>query len=341
MLDVQEPKASAQSPPGWRIGRYATLTLILLGVLALFLAPQYLANEYQVRILVLVCIFGAASVGWNVLGGYANQVSLGHAVFFGVGAYAVAIFQGNLGLSPWLAMPAGIVVSVVAALVIGWPTFQLSGHYFALGTLALLQIFDILARYWKGLTGGPAGITLPILPSGLENLQFNFTAPYLYLASILLIGALAVARIVRYSRLGLQLDAIRLNPQAASLAGVNLFRAKMKSLVLSAVIVSLCGSLYASFLQFLDPDTAFSFNTSVNMALFAIVGGVSYWWGPLVGALILIPLGEVASQQLTGNAAALGQLSYGLLLIVLILVQPRGIGGWLNSLWRIATREGK
>jgi branched-chain amino acid transport system permease protein len=318
-----------------------TLALMTLVVIALFTAPQYLADDYQVRILVLVCIFGAASVGWNLLGGYANQVSLGHGVFFGVGAYAVVIFQGTLGLSPWLAMPVGVVVSLVAALLIGWPTFQLSGHYFALGTLALLQIFDIVARYWKGLTGGPAGITLPILPSSVWNLQFDRPASYLYIAIVLLLVSLAVGRWVRYSRLGLQLDAIRQNPQAAALAGVDLFRAKMKSLLLSAVIVSLCGSLYASFLQFLDPDTAFSFNTSINMALFAIVGGVGYWWGPFVGALILIPLGEVASDRLTGNAAALGQLSYGLLLIILILLQPRGVGGWLNNLWRAVTREGK
>jgi branched-chain amino acid transport system permease protein len=339
-LDVHErtPAPSTGRPP---IRRFAALALMALVVIALFTAPQYLANDYQVRILALVCIFGAASVGWNLLGGYANQVSLGHGVFFGVGAYAVVIFQGTLGLSPWLAMPVGVVLSVIAALVIGWPTFQLSGHYFALGTLALLQIFDIVARYWKGLTGGPAGITLPILPSSLWNLQFDRPASYLYIAVVLLLVSLAVGRWVRYSRLGLQLDAIRQNPHAATLAGVNLFRAKMKALLLSAVIVSLCGSLYASFLQFLDPDTAFSFNTSINMALFAIVGGVGYWWGPFVGALILIPLGEVASDRLTGNAAALGQLSYGLLLIILILLQPRGIGGWLNNLWRALTREGK
>jgi len=338
VLDVHE-HGSEQRTGRRSLNRYATIALMAVIVLALFTAPHYLADDYQVRILVLVCIFGTASVGWNLLGGYANQVSLGHGVFFGVGAYAVVIFQGVLGLSPWLAMPVGVVVSIVAALLIGWPTFQLSGHYFALGTLALLQIFDIVARYWKGLTGGPAGITLPILPSSLWNLQFDRPSSYLYIAAVLVLASLAVARWLRYSRLGLQLAAIRQNPQAAALAGVDLFRTKMKALLLSAIIVSLSGSLYASFLQFLDPDTAFSFNTSINMALFAIVGGVGFWWGPLLGALILIPLGELASDRLTGNAAALGQLSYGLLLIVLILLQPRGIGGWVNKLWRIVIRE--
>jgi branched-chain amino acid transport system permease protein len=319
----------------------ADAALMIVLALALFLAPLYLQNDYQVRILVLICIFGAASTGWNLLGGFANQISLGHAVFFGVGAYAVVILQSRLGLSPWVAMPVGVLVSLLAALLIGWPTFRLSGHYFALGTLALLQIFDIVARYWKDLTGGPAGVTLPILPSSLLNLQFDRTGPYLYVAGGLLIVALASAWLVRYSRLGLRLDCIRLNPQAASLAGVNLFRTKLAALLISAVIVSLAGSMYAAFQGFLDPNTAFSFNTSINMALFAIIGGVSFWWGPLLGALILVPLGQVASSQLTGNLAALGPLSYGLLLIVLVILQPRGIAGWLNALWQRLVVRGK
>lgn len=323
------PSSSRRRPPPH---------LVLMGVvlLALLLAPLYLVNEYHVRILTLVCIFATASVGWNLLGGYANQVSLGHAVFFGIGAYAVAIFQGQYELSPWLAMPVGVAVSVLVGLVIGWPSFQLSGHYFALGTLALLQVFHIGASYWASLTGGPAGISLPILPSNLWNMQFDGPAPYFYVAASLLLAALLVARLVRYSRLGLQLDAIRLNPDAASLAGVDLFRTKMKALLISAVLVSLAGSVYASFLQFLDPETAFAWNTSINLALFAIVGGVRHWWGPALGALLLIPLSEFASLTLTGNLAALAQLAYGALLIVLIIVQPRGIGGWLDSLWQRA-----
>lgn len=316
-------------------GKVSPAQFVLIGVilLALFLAPLYFTNSYYLRILVLVCIFGAASVGWNLLGGYANQISLGHAVFFGVGAYAVLIFQGHYGLSPWLAMPAGIIVSIAVALIIGWPTFQLSGHYFALATIALLQVFHIVASYWEGLTGGPAGISLPILPSGLWNLQFNSPTPYFYISAVLLVVVLVVARTVRRSKLGMQLDAIRLNPEASALAGVNLFRTKMKALVLSASVVSIAGSLYGSFLQFIDPDTAFSWNTTINLALFAIVGGLRFWWGPALGALLLIPFGELASLYLTGNLASLGQLAYGVLLVVLIILQPRGIGGILAKGW--------
>lgn len=337
MSVLDEQQEAKPAPNTARREKTATLALIGVCLLALFLAPFYLANEYHVRILTLVCIFGAGSVGWNLLGGYANQVSLGHAVFFGIGAYAVVIFGGEHELSPWLAMPVGVIVSVLVALIIGWPTFQLSGHYFALGTLALLQVFHIVANSWEGLTGGSAGISLPILESGVWNLQFDSPGPYLYVAGALLVASLAVARLVRYSRLGLQLDAIRLNPQAATLAGVDLFRAKMKALLISAVIVSLAGSVYASFLQFLDPETGFAWNTSINLALFAIVGGIRHWWGPALGALLLIPLAEFASLTLTGNLAALAQLLYGALLVLIILVQPRGVGGLLDKVWRQLT----
>lgn len=332
-MSVSHPSSAVsflQSLPTSRLWR-TVFYLVLLA--ALFLAPVYLASEYNVRVLVLVCIFGAAATGWNLIGGYANQISLGHTVFFGIGAYATVIFQGVLGLSPWLAIPVAVVLAVAVALLIGWPTFQLSGHYFALATLALLPVFHILATYWKDLTGGPVGISVPILPSGLDTLQFDSAVPFFYLTAILLVLVVILSRAVRYSTLGLQLDAIRLNPQAATLAGVNQFKAKMKALVMSAAVVAIAGSLYGAFLQFMDPDTAFSWNITLNLVLFAIVGGVRFWWGPALGALVLIPMGEYASLQLTGNLAALGQLAYGLLLIILVLFQPRGIGGLFTIVW--------
>jgi len=323
---------SLTTSPLWHRVFYGVL------LLALFLAPTYLPNDYAVRVLVLVCIFGAASTGWNLLGGYANQISLGHTVFFGIGAYAVVIFQGVYGLSPWLAIPVGIALSVAVAFLIGWPSFQLSGHYFALATLALLPVFHIIASYWKELTGGPAGISVPILPSGLDTLQFDGPVPFFYIAAVFLVLVMVLGRVVRFSSLGLQLDAIRLNPQAAALAGVNMFRVKMKALLMSAAVVSAAGSLYGAFLQFMDPDTAFAWTITLNLVLFAIVGGVRFWWGPALGALVLIPMGEYASLQLTGNLAALGQLAYGLLLIALVLFQPRGIGGLFSIIWRRVNR---
>ena len=324
---------SVTTSPWWRRGFYVVL------LLALFLVPVYMANNYVIRILVLVCLFGAAATGWNLLGGYANQISLGHTVFFGIGAYAVVIFQGTYGLSPWLAIPVGVVGSVIVAVLIGWPTFQLSGHYFALATLALLPVFAIIATYWKDLTGGPLGISVPILESGLDTLQFDTPVPFFYIAALLMVLVMILARWVRYSRFGLQLDAIRLNPDAATLAGVNMFRAKMKALILSAIVVSVVGSFYGAFLQFIEPGVAFAWTVTINVVLFSFVGGVRFWWGPALGAFILIPLSEYAKLQLTGNSAELGQLAYGVILILIVLFQPRGIGGMFTTIWRKAVNR--
>src|SRR5450759_4687112 len=157
-------------------------TWVLIGsivaLVALFSVPFYLHSEYSIRIAILVCLLGSASVGWNLLGGFANQISLGHITFFGIGMYTVAIFQTSLHLSPWLAIPVAIVLSLFVACLIGWPSFQLSGHYFALATLALLPVSELVASGWESLTGGSRGISVPILPSGFATLQFDSPVPF-------------------------------------------------------------------------------------------------------------------------------------------------------------------
>ncbi|CAM5198976.1 Branched-chain amino acid ABC transporter permease OS=Castellaniella sp OX=1955812 GN=EPN31_01105 PE=4 SV=1 [Castellaniella denitrificans] len=298
---------------------------------AVFTAPLYLDNQYDIRLAVLVCLLGSASIGWNLLGGYANQISLGHITFFGIGMYTVAIFQTSLQLSPWLAIPVAVVLSLAVAVLIGWPSFRLSGHYFALATLALLPVSELIASGWESLTGGARGLSIPILPSGLSTLQFDEPEPFFYVSAVFLVIVLAIARIVRFSTLGMRLSAIRSNPEAATLAGVDQFRTKMATLLISAAIVAVAGALYGAFLQYVDPRTAFAWDTTLNLVLFAIVGGLQFWWGPLLGAVILIPINEYASMQLSGNLAALGQLAYGLILLLLIIFQPRGLGGLLQA----------
>lgn len=326
-LSSQEPKAPFLHSTYFRYILYIVLGTIFL------LSPLWVQSNYWVRVLTLVCIFGVASTGWNLLGGYASQFSLGHSVFFGIGAYATVIFQGKLGLSPWLSIPVGALATIAVAIIVGWPTFRLTGHYFALATLALFPVFHILATYFKDLTGGAVGISVPILPSGIDTLQFDTPAPFFYITAIVLFLTMVLARWIQNSAFGLRLNAIRQNPEASRLAGVDMFKNKMLALVISAGVTSVAGSFYGAFLQFLDADTAFSWTITINIVLFAIVGGTRYWWGPALGALILIPISEFASTQLTGNLSALGQLSYGVLLIVLIIFQPRGIGGILSKIW--------
>lgn len=308
--------------------------LVIVVIVVLFIGLALIADSgYWSRILTSVAILGAASTGWNILGGYAAQLSLGHAAFFGLGMYGVAIVFGEHGISPWLGILAGVAISVVVALLIGAPTFRLSGHYFALGTLAILQVFLILATVTPSLTGGAQGIYLP-LRGETYNLVFENQRTYLYVGLAVLIIALVAAAVVRRGKLGVQLDAIRLNEAAASLSGVNVFRAKMKAFLLSAVIASLAGSAYMTLVQFVDPPSGFAWNTTLNLVLFAIVGGMRFWWGPLLGAAILVPLEEITKTQFTGNLVAVGDIVFGIVLILFVIFQPRGLGGALVALGR-------
>jgi branched-chain amino acid transport system permease protein len=302
-------------------------------VVALLAAPFYVGSDYALRVATLICMFGTMALGWNLIGGYANQVSLGHGAFFGFGAYTAAILQLNYGISPWIGIVVGAVVSASVAVLVGTPTFLLSGHYFALATLALLQVANILFRYFSDITGGPAGLSLPLLGNAPAMFQFGQPIWYFYVGAIMLLLTLWISRMVLYSKLGYRLRAVKENPEAAQLAGVNLFRSKLTALIISAVIVSTAGVFYLQFLQFINPDSTFSFDVSINMALFAIIGGVATWWRPAVGALILVPLGEYTSLKLTGQLAPLGQFIYGLLLIAVILLRPRGLGEGITRVW--------
>ncbi|HZU19294.1 MAG TPA: branched-chain amino acid ABC transporter permease [Candidatus Dormibacteraeota bacterium] len=330
MSDSVAPSLSVPS----RRGRRGAEVALALALLALLLAaPFYVGTEFALRIATLCCLFGTMSLGWNLLGGYANQISLGHAVFFAVGAYTTGLLEIDLHVTPWLGIPAGMGLAVLVGIGIGIPTFRLAGHYFALGTLALLQIGDILFTYYRQFTGGTLGLTLPILGYRPEMFSFKYPIWYFYVAAGMMVGALLASRLVLRSGLGYRLRAIKENPLAAQLAGIDLLRTKLTALAISAAVVAAGGGFYLQFIQFIDPDSAFSFQTSINMALFAIIGGVNSWWGPALGAMLLVPLSEYTSLQLTGRLAPLGPLAYGLLLILVILLRPRGLAEWLLRLW--------
>lgn len=311
---------------------------LIVGLVLLFTAPLYLSSDYYVRIAVLVCIYGTMALGWNVLGGYGGQISLGHAVFFALGAYTPALLETDYHLTPWVGLVAGVVISLLVALLMGLPVFQLSGHYFALATLAFVQIGSILFTYFSGVTGGAVGMMEPLLGDP-AMFQFASVQGYFYVAAVMLVLALLVSWAVLHSELGYRLRAIKENPVAASLAGVNLFRTKMVGLWISAALVSVAGSFYMQFTGSIEPETAFAFSATINMALFAIIGGVEVWWGPFLGALLLIPLNEYTSINLTGSLSPLGEVLYGVLLVIVILLRPRGLSPWLVDGWHWLLRK--
>jgi branched-chain amino acid transport system permease protein len=322
------------------VKRGLALSAVALAValaLPLLLAPQ----GYAIRVITLALLFAAMAQAWNIVGGLANQMSLGHAAFFGIGAYTSTILLNSFGLSPWLGMIAGAALGGLAAFLLSFPTMRLRGHYFALATLAFGEVMRVIANSWSGLTGGPVGISVPFMPDSLWMLQFKSTLPYYYLilAALVLVTAVFVA--IKRSRLGYRLRAVKENPEAAEVVGVDTARAKIEAAVISGALTAALGTFYAQFTYFFDPNTVFGVAPiSIRIALIAIIGGIGTAVGPILGAFFIIPLEEVANELFSAQAAGLSQLVYGLLLVAIILVQPRGIVAMIDGLRHRIRRGG-
>ena len=291
-------------------------------VLPLLLDPR----GYWIRVLTLTLLFAAMAQAWNIVGGLANQISLGHAAFFGVGAYASTILLVTYGLTPWIGLVVGAGLAAVAALVIAVPTMRLQGHYFALATLAFGEVMRVVANTWASLTGGPVGISVPFLPPNPLMYSFKTGLPHAYIA----LGALALVTLLfeglRRSALGYRLRAIREHEPAAEVIGIDTTRVKLIATVISAAAMGALGTVYAQLALFFDPDTIFGVAPiSIRVALIAIVGGIGTAVGPILGALLVIPVEEIANDVLSGKAPGLSQLVYGVVLIAVILWRPRGL----------------
>ena len=316
--------------------RAVWIGLVVLGaVLPLLLDPR----GYWIRVLTLTLLFAAMAQAWNIVGGLANQVSLGHAAFFGIGAYASTILLVTYGLSPWIGLAIGAVLASVAALVIAVPTMRLRGHYFALATLAFGEVMRVVANTWASLTGGPVGISVPFLPENAWMYSFKTGLPHAYIALAALVLITALFEVIRRSALGYRLRAIREHEPAAEVIGIDTTRVKLAAAVISGCAMGALGTLYAQLALFFDPDTIFGVAPiSVRVALIAIIGGVGTAIGPVLGALLVIPVEELANDFLSGKAPGLSQLAYGLILIAVILWRPRGLVTLLDlRTWRRTT----
>lgn len=295
---------------------------------------------YPTRILCLVLLFAAMAQAWNIVGGLANQMSLGHAAFFGIGAYGSTLLLIHFGLSPWIGLLPGMLAGAIAALLISLPTMRLRGHYFALATLAFGEVMRLIANTWATLSGGPGGLSVPFAKPGLAVFQFKEMRPYYFLMLAALLVVTAIFAIIRHSKLGYRLRAIRENPAAAEAIGVDTTRTKIIASVISGALMAGLGTFYAQFQFFFDPDTVFGIaGISIRVAMIAIVGGIGTTVGPILGAVFLIPIEEFANQAFSNQAAGLSQLAFGLLLIAVILIEPRGLLQIARRLVRLGGRR--
>lgn len=266
------------------------LAIVVLGLAAL---PLALTDVYLQNMLILTLLFCALSQAWNILGGYCGQISLGHAIYFGLGAYVSTILYVRYGVSPWLGMVAGGLVSSVLALVLGYQFFRLKGHYFAIATIVVAEAVHLLFLNWDW-AGGAQGIQVPFRPDSWLTLQFaRNKVPYIYFALGLAVVTWLVSWIIEDSRWGYWWRAVKDNPEAAESLGVDVFHSKMAAAAVSAFFTSVGGSFYAQFVAYIDPDSVMDFHFSLLMALPAVLGGIGTLWGPAIGAAILIPLTEL------------------------------------------------
>lgn len=298
---------------------------ITLFFLSLFVLPLLVIQKaYFLSILFMIYINALMASSWNVLGGYAGQFSVGSSIFFGIGAYTSALLYCNFNISPWLGIIAGVLVSIIICITIGQLLLKLQTHFFALSTIAMLQILFSLSVYFKRLTGGTEGISIPII-NGFKNITFSNYAGYVYLALILLIITYLTMKKIEKSKLGFYFIAIRENENMAKAMGVNVQHYKLYSFSIHAIFISIAGSLSLQMSGFVDPTFAFSLNRSLNLALFSIIGGIGTIFGPILGAFIITPINELLRTYYGGTVVGLNYIIYGTIIIVVALLMPKGI----------------
>lgn len=321
-----EAGAAARQLAAGQVRQRAIWAVVGLGALTL---PLWVRTPFYLHVATLVLLYALMGTAWNILGGYAGQVSLGHAVYFGAGAYTSTLLLVKLGWSPWVGMAAGAAVAVALAWAVGYPTFRLRGHYYAIATIALGEILFTLVTNWEW-AGGAVGLFLPIEPDSLWRLQWRSRVPYYYLALGLLAGALALVRLLEGRRTGYYWRAIREDEEAARAAGIPVVRYKLYAAALSAAFTALAGTFYAQYSLYIDPPSVLALDLSIQICLVAVLGGVGTLPGPVVGAAVLVPLSEGTRGLLGGRGSATDLVVYGLLIMVIAALEPGG----LMALWR-------
>jgi len=301
------------------------LFLISLGILFLIF-PLVIHSHYYQHLVIIIFMWVVIGSSWNLLAGYTGQVSFGHAMFFGVGAYTAGIFASKLGISAWWGMAFGGIFSMLVGLFVGWVCFRLRGPYFALATLAGGEIIRLIATNWESLTDGMVGI--------LIMQSFKSKLSYYYIALALALACIYTIRIIMKTKWGYYFVSIREDEDAAASLGINTTLYKNVSLLVSAFFTGMAGAFYMNYMAFIDPEVVFSLHyISIMAILVGIVGGVATIWGPAVGAFVMVGLQETFRSSFFGLApkwiSQAHALVFGLLVIFVIMFLANGIvGDW-------------
>ena len=314
-----------------------------LGGMALaFLPFVLLVNDaYWLNIIAFTYLMGGLAASWNIIGGFAGQFSLGHGVFFGIGAYITAKLYVAFDWSPWLTMvPAALLAALIATLI-SWPTFRLRGPFFAIATLAFNEVAFVIANHFDSITGGPRGIMIPF-KAGFGNMIFRERWQYAVLMFVFVAMVIGITVMLRRSRLGYYLLAVREDEDSARASGINVLAVKLRGMALSAALTSIGGTLFAMYLRYIDPPTLFTLpEVGVKFALLSLIGGVGTIAGPLLGAALIIPFENFLRAELANQLPGLSLAILGLLMVLAALFMKRGIVGALGDLLRRLRKKGE
>jgi branched-chain amino acid transport system permease protein len=355
-----------QATAGNDTARSALLPLAVTAAAAAALAafPRFVESPYALHLMVLFFLSVIMGSAWNIIGGYGGQYSVGHAAYFGIGAYTVLVLLQFRHVAPWWGLVPAVALAVVVALVVGSITFRLRGPYFVLASIAVAEIIRLAALNWTDLTNGAEGILVsdipPLVVGGVVVTNFVSKLPYYYAGLGLALAAVLVTLWVERSKLGYYLQAIREDQDAANSLGIPLTRYQIVALAVSALFTACAGALYALYVGFIDPASGIGLDISVQIVLTAIIGGIGTVLGPVVGAGVLVALSEslrsnlvtdllvkgglVSENSKTGlflreNLAHAHMLIYGLLVALVILFMPDGVVGALRAVARRYRRQ--
>ena len=302
------------------------------GFLAIaIIIPFFLKNEpYYLHIFILVFIFGYLATAWGLVG-QSGQLSFGHAIFVGLGGYTSTILFMDYGITPWIGMFGGVIIATLFGLIIGYPTLRLKGPYFALATLAfslILQTYVVNTPKLGPINlRGAMGLLLPLKDGGDAPAVFQFATktPYYFIALGMMVGIVLLSYLINRTRIGFYLTAIRSDQDAAESLGINAGKYRLLAFLLSCALTALGGTLWAQYFHYINPERGMALSLSIEIAIVGVVGGWQTVTGPMIGALVLIPISELLRAELGGGYAGLHTFIYGLILMAVILWLPNGL----------------
>jgi len=294
-------------------------------LICLIVLPLFIKHAYFMHVMIMVFIYAIVAEAWNILGGYTGQISLGNAMFFGVGAYTSSILLINFKVNPWLGLMLGGICAVILAILVGFPVFRLRSHYFVIATLAAGEIIMAVFLNWNYVKGA-TGLELPLMEDSLKGMTFLYNKNGFYYIGLGILTIIVTSLyLITKSKLGYYFKTIKEEEDAARSIGINTTAYKLVAISMTAFFTAIAGSVYAQYLLYIDPAMVFPTSLSVKFVLIAALGGAGTVFGPVLGAFILIPISEMTRVFFGGGGQGIDLLFYGALIVVVALFKPNGL----------------